>query len=427
MKPKIHYAWIILLLTFLTLLFAQGIRLSFGAFVTPWENEFSTNRSVISLISFISYIVFALTQPFVGRLIDKFGVRPIISFSVLLVGSATLLTFFATNPWQLMFIYGVIASIGFGGASNVAGAIIVANWFKEKKGLALGLMSAGTAAGQLLLVPTALILINQLGWRTTVLLLGCFLTIIIFPLIFIFLRTYPAEKNLYAYGEREAQKGELKSASLEVKETLSIFQLLRRKEFLFLIVPFFICGVTTAGLMDTHLIPFADFCGISPTVTGAAVSLLAGFNILGTALSGYFADRWSCRHMLMGLYGFRFLSIILLLIMTSNLSLLSIFLTKSHLLLIFAISFGVVNIATVAPTIKLATEYFQHLSIGAVVGWLYLSHQLGAAIGSFIPGLLFELTGGYTISFVASMILLIGAAIMSLLLPKPQAADKKFA
>ncbi len=427
MKLKIHYAWIILLLTFFTLLSVQGVRLSFGAFVTPWETEFSTNRGIISLISFISYIIFALTQPYVGKLIDKFGVRPIISCSILLVGLATILTFFATNPWHLMIIYGVIASIGFGGASNVAGTIIVANWFKEKKGFALGLMSAGSAAGQLLLVPTAILLIHQLGWRTTVLLLGCFLTLFIFPLIFLFLRTYPSEKNLSAYGEREVKKIHEERVDLEVKKTLSIFQLLRRKEFLFLLVPFFICGVTTTGLMDTHLIPFAQLCGISPTVTGTAVSLLAGFNILGTALSGYFADRWSCRHMLMSLYGVRLLTIILLLVIISDVSLLGLFVSQSHLLLIFAISFGVVNFATVAPTIKLATDYFQNLSVGTVVGWLFLSHQLGAALGSFIPGLLFEMTGGYTISFVASIILLVGASIMSILLPKPKTIDKKFA
>lgn len=421
MKLKTHYAWIILFLTFLTLLSTQGIRLSFGAFVTPWEGEFSTNRGIISFISFISYIVFALTQPYVGRLIDKFGVRPIISVSVLLVGVAMLLTYFTTNPWQLMIIYGVIASIGFGGASNVAGAIIITNWFKEKKGFALGLMSAGTAAGQLLLVPIALLLINQFDWRIAVLSLGSFLTIIIFPLIFIFLRTYPAEKNLGAYGA-DTFKSYEQGVTFEIKKTLSIVQLLKRKEFLFLIIPFFICGITTAGLMDTHLIPFADFCGISPTITGAAISLLAVFNIVGTTLSGYFSDRWSPRHMLMGLYGFRFFTIIILIVIMNNFSFMGFFLTQSHLLFLFAISFGVVNIATVAPTIKLATDYFQHLSVGAVVGWLYLSHQLGAAIGSFVPGILFELTGGYTISFVGSMILLIIASVLSILLPKPQTA-----
>ena len=150
------------------------------------------------------------------------------------------------------------------------------------------------------------------------------------------------------------------------------------------------------------------------------VSLLAGFNIIGTVLSGYLADRWSCRHMLAFLYGTRALSIVLLLVIVHNTSLFGFFISQSHLLIIFAISFGVVNFATVAPTVKLATDYFKNLSVGAVVGWLYLSHQLGSALGSFLPGILFDLTGAYDISFIASIILLIAATIFSILLPNTE-------
>lgn len=421
---KLHYAWIILFLTFIALLSAQGVRLSFGAFITPWEKEFSTNRGTISLVAFVSYLVFALSQPFIGRLIDQYGVRPILSFSILLVGLSTILTFFVTSPWQLMIIYGIIASIGFGGSSNVAGTIAISNWFVEKKGLALGLMSAGTAAGQLLLVPLSLILNDHLGWHTTVLILGGFLTVIVFPLLYLFIRTYPYEKNLMAFGDASLHNPNAPISKPEPKAHLSIFSLLRKKEFLFLMIPFFVCGVTTTGLMDTHLIPFAQYCGFSPTTTGVAVSLLAGFNILGTVLSGYLADRWNPKYMLAFLYGTRACSIVLLLIIVHNTSLFGFFISQNHLLIVFAISFGVVNFATVAPTVKLATDFFQNLSVGAVVGWLYLSHQIGSALGSFLPGILFDMTGGYDISFIASIILLVVAAILSILLPSTDCATQ---
>lgn len=423
---NIHYAWIILTLTFIALLSAQGVRLSFGAFITPWEEEFSTTRGVISLVAFISYLVFAFSQPFIGRLIDRYGVRSILSFSILLVGISTLLTFFVTSPWQLMIIYGILASIGFGGSSNVAGTIAISNWFVKKKGLALGLMSAGTAAGQLLLVPLSLVLNAQFGWKTTVVILGCFLTFIIFPLLFLFIRTYPYEKNRTAYGDLPSQVLDEPLSKPQPKAVLSIFQLLKKKEFLFLMIPFFVCGVTTTGLMDTHLIPFAQYCGFSPTITGIAVSMLAGFNIFGTVLSGYLADRWSCRHMLAFLYGTRALSIVLLLVIVHNTSLFGFFISQSHLLIIFAISFGVVNFATVAPTVKLATDYFKNLSVGAVVGWLYLSHQLGSAIGSFLPGILFDVTGAYDVSFIATIFLLIAAVVFSLLLPTAEDVSESY-
>ncbi|MEK3822534.1 MFS transporter [Cytobacillus sp. FSL W8-0315] len=424
-RLKVHYAWIILILTFLALLAAQGVRLSFGAFMAPWEHEFSANRSVISFIAFVSYIVFAISQPYVGRLIDKYGIRYILSCSILVIGFSTLLTFFTTNAVQLIIIYGVIASVGFGGASNVAGTMAVATWFADKKGMAMGLMSAGTAAGQLILVPLSLFLIDQLGWKTTVLVLGCFLIVFIFPLLLLFIRSNPADLHIEAYGARvsDNEKGRQKEAP---KGTLSIFQLLKRKEFLFLMLPFFVCGVTTTGLMDTHLIPFAQYCGFTPGVTGAAVSLLAGFNILGTVVSGFLADRWNCRGILAFLYGVRALTIVLLLIIVNDASLFGFFVTQSHLLILFAISFGIVNFATVAPTMKLAAEYFRHLSAGAVIGWIYLSHQLGSALGSFVPGVIFDLTGSYDSSFIASIILLVLASALSIMLPRP-GADYQYA
>jgi MFS family permease len=415
MKRSIHYAWIVLLLAFIALLSAQGVRLSFGAFITPWEDEFHTNRGVISLIAFISYAVFGLSQPYIGKLIDQYGVRKVLSFSILLIGVTTISTFFANSPWQLMILYGVVASVGFGGASNVAGSVVIANWFVEKRGFALGLMSAGTAAGQLLLVPFSLFLIEQFGWKHTVLLLGSFLTIVVFPLIFLFIRTSPSEKGTAAYGEVENTKLEIKKN--KQKDSVSILKLFKTKPFLFLLLPFFVCGITTSGLIDTHLIPFSQVCGFSPTLTGTAVSLLAAFNILGTIVSGHLADRLSCKNMLAFLYGTRAISIALLLIIVHETSFFNFFISQSYLLLIFAISFGIVDFATVSPTVKLATEYFKHLSVGVVIGWLFLSHQIGSAIGSYIPGLLYDVTGSYDISFIYSIILLVGASFLSFLLP----------
>jgi MFS family permease len=399
------------------LLSAQGVRLSFGAFIQPWESEFSTSRGTISLVAFISYVVYGISQPIIGRLVDQYGVRYILSFSVLLIGISTCATFFAKSPWQLMIIYGVIASIGFGGASNVAGSVAITNWFVEKKGLAIGLMTAGSAGGQLLLVPLSILLISQLGWKSTVLLLGIFLIVIVFPLLYLFLRTHPSERNSTALGGI-AETPSNKKTNDNKQNQISIFALLKKKEFLFLLLPFFVCGVTTSGLIDTHLIPFAQYCGISPTIAGTAVSLLAGFNILGTAFSGYLADRFSCKNMLTFLYGGRALTIVILLVIIQDPTMLGFFLSESYLLILFAISFGIVDFATVAPTVKLATDYFRQMPVGVILGWLYLSHQLGSAIGAYLPGLLFDLTGGYTSSFVYSMILLVGAACLSFMLPK---------
>lgn len=411
MKRKLHYAWIIVFVTFLTLLAVQGVRLSFGAFIQPWEEEFSLDRGTISLISMLSFIVYGASQPLIGRLVDKFGPRIILSFSTLLVGLSIFFTYLVTTPWQLFILYGIIASLGVGGASNVASTVIVTNWFNEKRGLAFGIMEAGFGAGQMLLVPGSLMLIHWFNWKVTVIVLGIFLILIVFPIVLLFLRNDPAEKNLLPIGGANAEvtKDEPSGKAKKVPYRAVFLN----KKFWFLILPFFICGFTTTGLMDTHLIPFSHDHGFSTEVTSAAVSLLAGFNIIGILISGVVADRWSSRKILCFLYAVRALSLVILL--TSH---------QPLLLLVFAVLFGLVDFATVAPTQMLATQYFRQYSVGFILGWLFLSHQIGSALGAYLPGVWYSQTGSYNPSFYLSIVILAGASILNILLPEPQKVSR---
>lgn len=414
MKRTFHYAWIIVFVTFLTFLAVQGVRLSFGAFVEPWETDFSMDRGTISLISTLSFITYGLSQPLVGRLVDKLGARLILSFSTFLVGISIFLTSFVTSPWQLFFLYGIMVSLGVGGASNVAATVVVTNWFNEKRGLAFGIMEAGFGAGQMLLVPGSLMLIHWLNWKMTVVILGAFLVLIVFPIVLLFLRNHPNEKGLVPIGGEIVEEGKGTVEKKALNTTSSIWNVFLKREFWFLILPFAICGFTTTGLMDTHLIPFSHDHGFSTSVTSAAVSILAGFNIIGILLSGIVADHWSSRKMLFFLYGMRAISICILL-----------YSHNSALLLIFAVLFGLVDFATVAPTQLIATQYFKEYSIGFILGWLFLSHQIGSALGAYLPGLFYNETGSYNISFYLSIMILAGAAILNLLLPEPHKVLQK--
>ncbi|KLT19948.1 MFS transporter [Neobacillus vireti] len=422
MLKKIHYGWVILAVCFIGVLAAQGLRYCFGAFMEPWEQEFTASRSMVSAISFVSFIVFALSQPVIGKLIDKHGVKRIFVYSIILIGVTTILIYFAQNIWQLLILYGVISSLGFGGASGVTATIAVTKWFHKKQGLALGLVEAGFGAGQMVMVSSSLFLINAFGWKSTVLLLGGFLLLIVFPLLAIFLKSEPAEmgiKALGAVGTAEKQQQD----SMETKETQPILKkgFLFHRGFWFLIIPFFICGFTTTGLMDTHLIPFAQACGFSVAVTGTAVSLLAAFNTGGTVVAGILADRFDNRKMIAWIYFFRGMTIVFLVIFLTSAKWLGFFIENPWLLFVFSISFGIVDFAVVAPTVKLLADYFRGSSLGVVTGFLYMSHQLGSAIGSFLPGVFFDRAGSYTSSLVTAAILLMLAAIVSACLPKQTA------
>ncbi|AMA50935.1 MFS transporter [Bacillus inaquosorum] len=406
---RLHYAWIIVSVTFLILLAVQGVRLSFGAFVEPWERQFSMDRGTISLISTLSFIVYGISQPVIGRLVDKWGARAVLSWSALLTGVSIFLTYFVTSPWQLFLLYGLGVSLGVGGASNVAASVLVVNWFSKKRGLAFGIMEAGFGAGQMLLVPGSLMLIHWFSWKLTVVVLGLLLMVIVFPAALLMLRNNPSEKNAEPIGGLAEAEKETASKTPAV----SVTGMFRMRQFWFLILPFLICGFTTVGLMDTHLIPFSHDHGFSTTVTSAAVSLLAGFNIAGILLSGIVADRWSSRKILCFLYAVRALSIVIL-----------IYSHEPYLLLAFAILFGLVDFATVAPTQMLATQYFQNYSIGLMIGWLSLAHQIGSALGAYVPGVIYTVTGEYTLAFYLSIGMLVLASVMNAMLREPASVTR---
>ncbi|WP_069839750.1 MFS transporter [Bacillus sp. F56] len=406
---RLHYAWIIVSVTFLILLAVQGVRLSFGAFVEPWERQFSMDRSTISLISTMSFIVYGISQPVIGRLVDKWGARAVLAWSALLTGVSIFLTYLVTSPWQLFLLYGLGVSLGVGGASNVAASVLVVNWFSKKRGLAFGIMEAGFGAGQMLLVPGSLMLIHWFSWKLTVVVLGLLLIVIVFPAALLMLRNNPSEKKTEPIGGLAASEKETAPKTT----ALSVTGMFRMRQFWFLILPFLICGFTTVGLMDTHLIPFSHDHGFSTTVTSAAVSLLAGFNIAGILLSGIVADRWSSRKILCFLYAVRAMSIVIL-----------IYSHEPYLLLAFAILFGLVDFATVAPTQMLATQYFQNYSIGLMIGWLSLAHQIGSALGAYVPGVIYTVTGEYTLAFYLSIGMLVLASVMNVMLREPAAVTR---
>jgi sugar phosphate permease len=411
MSRKLHYAWIIVFVTFLSFLAVQGGRLAFGAFVEPWERDLSMDRGTTSLISTLSFVIYGLSQPIIGRLVDKFGARIILSASTFLAGFSFLLITFVEHSWQLFVLYGIL-SIGVGGASNVAGTVLIVNWFNKKRGLALGILEAGFGFGQMLLVPGSLLLIQYFDWRITNLILGIFLLVMVFPIILLFIKNHPNDKGLSPVGGFMQVDSLPKEKNSESR--FSVWDALRKKQFWFLILPFGICGFTTTGLMDTHLIPYSNYCGNSTAVTSAAVSILAAFNIIGILLSGIIIDRWSSRKLLVFLYFIRALSIVLLILSQDPV-----------LLLIFAAIFGLVDFATVAPTQLLATKYFKDYSIGFIVGCLSLSHQVGSAMGAYLPGLFFNEYGHYDVAFFISVLILMGAAVMNILLPEPR--DLKYA
>jgi len=405
-----HYAWTVLALCFVAILFAQGLRLGFGAFVRPWEEEFGVSRGTITLIGSLSFLVYGGAQPFVGRAVDVHGIRRTLVVSTLLVAAGLALSAAAQTPWQLALAYGVVASLGFGGASGVAASVAVTYWFTQRRGLAFGLVEAGFGAGQLILVPIALATIPEVGWRAAMLGAAVLLTVGVAPILWRYLRDRPEDVGQLPIG------GPLPPAQLAGDtagagrgDVVGARGLLRSRAFWGLGIPFFVCGITTTGLIDTHLIPLAQDRGIDAATTGLAVALLAAANVTGILASGPLADRVDNRLLLFALYATRGLSLLALLTFAD-----------ARALILFAILFGLVDFSTVAPTQWLAARYVSPRTVGLAFGCLNGIHQLGSALGAWLPGLVHDATGSYDSALVVSAAVLGFAALTCLTLPRPR-------
>lgn len=398
-EPRVHPAWGMLALVLLGLLTAQGARIAFGAFVPAWREGLHTDLGTISLIGMVSYLVYGFTQPLVGQLAGRFGPRVVLCVGVFVAGAGLLLSSMASSVPSLMFLYGALASLGFSAASGVTAGLVVRHWFTERRGLAFGLVESGFGAGQFVFTPLSLFLIEAYGWRNTLVVEGVLLTVVVGPLITLLLRSTPADRGLDPYGgpdladapEVHADQG---GGGPTTREAL-------RSPLLWgLVAPFFVCGVTTTGLMDTHLVSIAHDHGASTALTGTAVSLLAVANIAGTVASGPLSDRYSCARILAVLYGVRALILVLLALAPYG-----------AWLVVISVAFGLVDFATVAPTHLIATRNFPAASLGLVFGLLSMAHQVGSALGSYLPGLLFDMTASYTPTLLGCSAALLAAMI----------------
>jgi sugar phosphate permease len=409
-----HYAWTVLALCFVAILFSQGVRLSFGAFVNPWEEAFGASRGTITLIGSLSFLVYGGSQPFVGRAVDRYGIRRTLTLSTLLVAVGIASSALAPGPAWLALTYGVIASLGFGGASGVAASVAVTYWFTARRGLAFALVEAGFGAGQLALVPLALLLVSSFGWRSALFGAAVLLAVFIAPILWRKLRDRPEDVGLLPIG------GPLPAAPAsaaavddalpgEPAEAVGMRGLLRARGFWLLAAPFFVCGLTTTGFVDTHLIPLAQDRGIPNATAALAVALLAAANVTGILASGPLADRVDNRRLLAALYLTRGGSFVALLM-----------LGDATALVAFALLFGLVDFSVVAPTQWLAARYVSPRTAGLAFGCLNAVHQLGSAIGAWLPGLAFDATGSYDdVLWVAAGVLVV-ASLTCLALPRPR-------
>lgn len=387
--PRVHYAWIVAIVTFLVLLVTAGVRATPSVLMVPLEAEFGWTRAAISGAVAINIALFGLIGPFAAAVMDRWGLRRVVSFALALLAMSVALSTQMTARWQLTLLWGVLVGSATGATSLVLAAIVANRWFEEKRGVVLGALSAANATGQLLFLPFLASLIARSGWRIAALAVAVAAAALC-VVVMLLMRDRPEDMGLKPYGWRSSH------ALNAVRPRPPLGALVwasRHPAFWVLAGSFFVCGASTNGLVGTHLIPACHDYGISEVRAAGLLAVMGVFDILGTTASGWLTDRFSSRYLLFVYYALR------------GLSLLFLPATLAHggtALAWFAIFYGLDWVATVPPTVRLTADSFGRENTGVVYGWIGAAHQLGASLAAIGAGAIRTQLGDYQTAFWTS-------------------------
>ncbi|MBI2874027.1 MAG: MFS transporter [Firmicutes bacterium] len=394
-----YLAWVILAVIVLVSFATRGLRFGFGLFITPLVEEFGWGYSEVALSLSLFALISGLLQPLIGELVDRWGGGAIMTIGTLLMGAALALSSFVHDLWQLYLTLGVLAGIGFSGLTAVSTGAVLNAWFPERRGTALGISSAGVNTGQLLLGPLVGFLILSVGWRSSFLLIGIPLALVLAPIAWLGTRArYPQNPEPSGRSSPAGGGGDGLGGGV-------LRDAFRRDDFRRLALGLFGCGFLMQ-MIFTFLPTMVLLWGGTKALGGIAVGVLGGCAILGSMLSGTLSDRYPRRTVLALIYFARIPLVVLALSVHSLWA-----------LMVFAVGMGLMGFGTVGLTSALTADQFGTGSFGRVYAFIFLSHQVGAFLGTYLGGLALDLTGSFTIPLIAGMIISMGSGFLSLGLP----------
>ena len=405
-----HYGWVVAGVAFLVLICAAGVRATPGVLIVPLEAAFGWDRGTISVAAAISLVLYGLLGPFAGAAMQRYGVRRPVLAALLLLVLALALSTAMTQPWHLMLTWGLMVGVGSGALATVFAATVVNRWFNERRGLVMGVLAASSAMGQLVFLPLLGWIVETRGWIALSWTLAAVLAVLV-PLYAWLMVEHPAQLGLKAYGATDAAPAPEATASTG-NPLMMAWQALARaarvRDFWILFGSFFVCGLSTNGLIGTHFIAFCFDGGIPEVRAAGLLAMMGVLNLLGTTTSGWLSDRYDSRWLLFWYYLLRGLSLL--------------YLPYSDLtfwgLSLFGIFYGLDWLATVPPTLRITTDIFGKRDAPVIFGWIFVGHQLGAGFAAFGSGAVRSMVGNYNGAFLAAGAMCGIAALVVLLLAR---------
>ena len=415
-QKRIHPAWIAAGITWFTLVASAGYRSAPSVLIVPLEDSFGWSRSQISLAISINILLYGLTAPFAAALMERFTVRKVVMSALTAVSIGASLTIFMSKPWHLILLWGAVVGIGTGSMALVFAATIASRWFMQRRGLVVGALTAAAATGQLIFLPLLSKLAMDHGWKSVSITIAASAAIVI-PLIWWGLNEHPQDIGHKPYGAPADWVAPEKIQGHAAKNAINALREgSKRKDFWLLFGTFFICGLSTNGLIGTHFIPAAHDHGMGEVVAASLLAMIGVFDVVGTIFSGYLTDRIDSRKLLFAYYSLRGISLMILP---------SILFASVHpSTLVFVIFYGLDWVATVPPTIALCRTVLGPQSGTVVYGWVFTGHQIGASVAALGAAILRVKFGDYAASFYIAGFLCLIASIAVLFIARGKSFDE---
>ena len=393
--------WIVAAAAFVVLVGAAGTRSAPSVLIDPLRAEFGWSRATVGFAVSINVLLYGFIGPFAAALQQRYGLRRVTVTALGIIAIGTALTTQMTSAWHLFLLWGFVVGVGTGCMATVFASTVASRWFVARRGVVTGALTAASASGQLIFLPVLSSLADTHGWRwvgATV----AMSTVIVIPIVVIFLRDKPSDIGLLPYGATS----DVEVAGAAVNPISTAFSALRDAwgtgTFWLLWGSFAVCGLSTTGLVQTHFISAAGDHGIAGPDAARYLALIGGFDVIGTIASGWLTDRFDPRKLLLGYYLFRGLSLFVLDPALAH---------GGGGLWGVMMFYGLDWVATVPPTIALCLQHFGRDRGPVVYGWVFAGHQVGGALAAWGSGFLHEITGSYKIAFVIAGITCLVAAV----------------
>ncbi|MFF2247948.1 MFS transporter [Streptomyces sp. NPDC058142] len=368
-----------------------------GLLVGPLHEDLGWSRASVGLGSLVNMVVYGASAPFAAALMDRLGMRRVAVGALCLVAAGAGLATTMTAPWQFVLYWGVLVGLGTGATATTFAATVTERWFVARRGLVTGLLTAASVVGQFVFLPVLSWVIDAYSWRAAAIALALAAAGAL-PVVWAAVRDPRKEPDLGADAARRALRTLARAA--------------RTGPFWLLAGTFAVCGASTNGVMWTHFAPAAHDHGMPVTVAASLLSLIGIFNVAGTVASGWLTDRVDPRRLLAVYYTLRALTLLALpLLLTS---------AVDAPLVAFTVVFGLLDVATVPPTIALCRAHYG-ADAPVVFGWVSAAHQVGAGAVAFAGGMARDAFGSYDPVWVGAGALCAGAALLALTVRMPRA------